>query len=144
MKKEMFKRLIISSLALFMMSCSNDDDSPSLNRLLGKTFVFPLVQSQIECDDAQQNSTVFNCAQYITFETNERANVIFTDIANDARYTINENSVTITIEEPEAGLNVESPLIFTINDASNVLTRISNNSNAEWKLEIDGIAPWDL
>lgn len=136
------KTICVLTVSLLLINCSNDDDTDKSNKLLGKTFLFPLVQSQEECDLMQQNSVVFNCFQFVSFESNAEAFIVFTDIANKASYTINSNTLILTLES--ADVAVESPMIFNINEDAEILTRISDNSNDLWRLEKEGVSPWDL
>lgn len=125
-------------MALGVASCNSDDDGSAGNPVSGKIFVFPVVSSQEECDAAM--SIGVNCEQSVEFENN-RATLIVTDIINSGRYTIVDNTITITLD----GLgDAENPFIFRASKDFMELERTSDGSNDKWKLQIEGILPWNL
>ncbi|NQX83062.1 MAG: hypothetical protein HRT66_13870 [Flavobacteriaceae bacterium] len=119
-------------------SCKKDEDQNTSISVKEKEFIFSLASSQQECDEAL--SFGVNCAQNIRFVDDTNATVMTTDIINIGTYVISGNSITIIFDSGD----VESPLIFEINSNSTELTRKSDGSNHIWKLQREGIAPWDL
>lgn len=103
------------------------------------TFVRSLVSSHDECDNLNRQGV--NCAQWMEFVDDTTADIFVTDIGNQGRYLLENDTlvVTITIQS-----DVESPLIFISDSSFSVLTRISDRSNAIWKRQVEGVNPWDL
>lgn len=125
-------------LFISISSCKNDDDVMP-NLVANKEFVFALVSSQEECDFLISQGV--NCSQSINFLDHLNARIIVTDIANAGTYTLNENTITITIDSPG---DAENPMIFEANSDFSELIRVSDGSNDIWKLQIEGVSPWDL
>ena len=133
----MKKGVIIIILLISFLSCENDDNA--LNQVANTEFVFPLVSSEDECNLSLSQGV--NCAQSVIFENNANVQVIITDIANEGIYIINDKTIIITFLSSG---DAENPMTFEANDDFTELTRVSNESNDVWKLQVKGVNPWDL
>lgn len=133
------KKVILIFVLVPLLSCSSDDNADFISRsLVGKSYVFPLVSSQEECDQLLSNGV--NCFQEVAFLNQQSARVIVTDIINPGRYRVQGNRIIITVENGDT----ENPVIFEFNDDLNELRRVSDNSSTVWKLQVPGVLPWDL
>ena len=138
-KIKFMKNLILLLIIITgITSCKQDEDQNTSISVKEKEFIFSLASSQQECDEAL--SFGVNCAQNIRFVDDTNATVMTTDIINIGTYVISGNSITIIFDSGD----VESPLIFEINSNFTELTRKSDGSNHIWKLQREGISPWDL
>jgi len=134
----MIKKLFIT-LFIFIgiISCKKDDDAATSNPLANKKFVFALASSQLECDYLLSYGA--NCSQFINFDA-DTAMVLLTDILYSGRYTLSENTITVTFLDADS----ENPMIFKANENFTALSRISDGSHTIWKLQVPGVKPWDL
>jgi hypothetical protein len=142
MKK--IKELFVLALGLIIIvsfsNCKKDNTLPPLE---GKTFIHSLVKSKEECDLLVANGT-FNCAQFISLKENNFAEVIVTDIISPGTYKLDGNTLTITLDQMVSDPAAESEYNFIMNDDQTEMSRTVGSQKEVWKLEREGVDPWDL
>jgi len=121
--------LLLLLLSIFS-GCRKDIDLAE-----GQRFVLPLVATEQECRQIQQNSIVFNCFQEIEFRDNRRVSVMVTDIMNIGRYKHRGNHIIIEFDQ---AYDVEKKMKLEIVD--NNTLRYKGHDFKRWK----GPGGWDF
>lgn len=130
----MKKYLLFPVMALFLLSCSSDDNpEQSGPELIGKTFVHRFFETEQQCIEAQPDPNFYiNCYEEISFTDDVTAQVMLTDIQYAVSYTIDGNNIIVSFS-PNATITFER-----VNNAT--LKRLDDNTI--WK-ERTGNSIWD-
>jgi hypothetical protein len=141
--KKIQKLLAITIGFILILSFTNCQKEEIPLNLEGKTYVLPLVESKAECDRLFDKGQ-YNCAQYIYLKSNNIIEIILTDISSSGIYTLEENNLTLTIDTLAADPAAEPVYHFKMSDDQSTITRTVSGQNEIWKLQREGVDPWDL